>query len=189
MPSTINQLIVAELATRFRQMAHAVLVDFTGVSAQQANALRAKLGEQGAQMVVVKNSLAVLALRQLEMLDVAELVNGPTAFICGGDDPVDLAKMVFGWGKAEGVLQVRGGMVEGRAIDAEGMAAVAAVAPLQVLRAQLAGAIAAPLSGFVGALNGVLRNVVGVLNAIAEKHDSATSPPPEPVEGQGESEG
>ncbi|MFC1805929.1 50S ribosomal protein L10 [Planctomycetota bacterium] len=165
MPSAINKLMVTELAKRLHDMSHAVLVDHTGLSAQQADTLRAKLGEQGAHMIVVRNSLVVLALRQLELLDVAELVDGPTAFIFGGDDPVALAKMVLAWSKAEKVLEVRGGMVEGRAVDANGVRALAALPPVDVLRAQLAGALAAPMSAFVGTLGAVMRDFVGVLNA------------------------
>jgi len=171
MPSTINQLVVAELATRFREMRHAILVDFTGLRALQADRLRAALGERGAGMLVVKNTLAVLALRQLELLDVADLIDGPTAFIHGGDDPAALAKMVLAWSKAESVLTVRGGMLDGEAIDAGGVAALAALPPLGVLRAQAVGAMAAPLSGFVGVLNAVPRSFACVVKAIAEKQE------------------
>jgi large subunit ribosomal protein L10 len=154
-------------------MRHALIVDFTGVSAQQADDLRAKLGERGSRMFVVRNSLAVLALRQLELLEVSELLSGPCGFIYGGDDPAGLAKMVFEWAKAEKVLTVRGGMLDGRALDAQGVKALAALPPVNVLRAQALGAMAAPLSGLVGALSGVARGLVTVLDAIAEKQGAS----------------
>jgi large subunit ribosomal protein L10 len=170
MPSAINQLVVAELAKRFHAMPNAILVDFTGLNAPQADELRAGLGRQGAGMMVVKNSLAILALRQLELLEVAELVDGPTAFVYG-DDPVALCKTLQEWGRKVHGLKARGGLVAGRAVDASGVAALAALPPLQVLRAQLVGAIGAPLSGFVGVLQGVLRNFVGAVKAVAEKKE------------------
>jgi len=171
MPSTVNQLVVAELATRFREMRHAVLVDFTGVNALQADRLRAALGERGAGMLVVKNTLAILALRQLEFLDVADLIDGPTAFIHGSGDPAALAKMVLAWSKAEKVLAVRGGMLDGEAVDAEAVMALAALPSLDVLHALVAGAMAAPLSGFAGVLNAVPRDFARVVRAIAEKQE------------------
>ena len=169
MPSAINQLVVAEAAKRLRGMSHAILVDFTGMSAQQADTLRAKLGEQGATMMIVRNTLATLALRQLEMLEVAALIDGPTAFIHGGDDPVALAKTVAAWSKAEGVLKVRGGMVAGRAVDAAGVAALATLPPLPVVQALFVGALASPMTALMGTLNGVMRGFVGVLAARADQ--------------------
>jgi large subunit ribosomal protein L10 len=173
MPSTIKELMVAELAAELREMSHAILVDFTGLTAPQADELRATLGEHGASLVVVKNSLAVRALRELGLLDVAEMINGPTAFVRGGDDAVTLSKMLVEWGRGRAPLGVRGGVMDGRAVDATAVAELAALPPLQVLRARVVGAIASPLSGFAGALQGILRSFVGVVKAIAEKEDQA----------------
>jgi len=168
MPSAINQLIVAELARKFDSMRHALLVDFAGLSSSQTDELRGRLREQGARMLVVRNSLAVLALRQLEHLELSELIQGPTAFVCG-DDPVSLSKLLVEWGRTAGALRVRGGLVAGRALDAAGVAALAALPPLRVLHAQVVSAIASPLSGFVGVLQSILRSFAGVIKAIGEK--------------------
>ena len=173
MPSAIKQRMVTELASRFRTMPHAVLVDYTRMSAGQADDLRATLEEHGARMLIVKNALAVLALRQLDLPDVADLIEGPTAFISGAADPVVLAKTVLGWGKKASLLTVRGGMVDGAAVDARSVQALASLPPLDVLRAQAIGAIAAPLTGFVGVLQSVLRSFVGVIKAIGEKKEAA----------------
>jgi len=173
MPSTIKEMMVAELAAKFREMNHAILVDFTGLTAPQADELRATLGQGGAGLVVVKNSLAVRALHQLELPDLAKLVDGPTAFVHGGDDPVALSKALVEWGRGATPLDVRGGMVDGQAVDAAAVAELAALPPLEMLRAQVVGAIASPLSGLAGALQGILRSFVGVVKAIAEKEDQA----------------
>ncbi|MFP4055958.1 MAG: 50S ribosomal protein L10 [Candidatus Brocadiia bacterium] len=169
MPSRINKLQTEELAQRFRGLSHAVVVDFTGLSAPQADELRALLAEHGGTMMVVKNSLAVRALEQLELPDVAALVDGPTAFVTGSDDPVALSKRVMDWSRKARVLKVRGGVVEGKALSAQEVQRLAELPSLDVLRAQAVGAIASPLSGLVGALQAVVRNVAAVLQAIAEK--------------------
>lgn len=171
MPSQINTLVKDELTAAFREMNHAVLVDYTGMSAQQSDELRTMVGQQGAEMLIVRNTLARLALSDLHLDDVAKLITGPIALVHGGDDPVVLTKAVMDWSKKEKVLKVRGGMVSGKALTAADMSALAALPSIDVLRAQVVSAIASPLSGFVGALQGVLRNVVGVLKAIAEKDE------------------
>ena len=169
MPNVIKKRIVAELADRFRGLRHAVVVDFTRLSAGQANELRGKAEEQSARVLVVKNSLARFALRQAGLPGVAELVDGPTALIYGADDPVVLTKAVLDWGRKEKVLSLRGGVVAGQAMGVDEMKALATLPPLPVLRAQVVGAIAAPLTGFIGVLQGVVRSFVGTLKAIADK--------------------
>ncbi|NQT53225.1 50S ribosomal protein L10 [bacterium] len=172
MPSVINQRMVTELATELRAMPQALLVDYSGLSAEQSNELRTLLDEQGARMLVVKNSLTVLALRQLDLPDVADLIDGPTALVHGEGDPAHLAKTVLDWGKKAKLLTLRGGVLDGTALDAAGAQALAALPPLLVLRAMVVGVIAAPLTRFVGSLQEIVRSFVGVIQAIAEKDES-----------------
>jgi len=172
MPSVVNKLTVAELARRLGGVKNAVLVDFTGLNAVRADALRAQLREQGAEMLVVKNSLAARALEGAGLGAAAGLLKGPTAFVVG-DEPASLARFLRDWSRRERVLSWRGALVDGQVVGPEGVDAIAALPPLPVLRGMAVSAIAAPLSGLVGALTGVLRNVVGVLKAIAEKDESS----------------
>jgi len=170
MPSAINKLMVAELSRKFREMPNALLVDFTGLSAVQADALRTRLREQGADMLVVKNTLAALALAEAGLRPVARLLTGPTAFV-SSEDPVAVSKSLRDWGRKERVLTYRGAYVEGEVLGPEGVEALVALPPLLVLRAQVVGAIAAPLSCFIGALQGIVRGFVGVVKAIADKKE------------------
>ncbi len=171
MPSVINKLTVAELARRLRAMPSAVLVDFTGLKAGQADALRARLRAQGSDMLVVKNSLAARALKEANLAHAAKLLAGPIAFVYG-NDPAELARLLRDWSKKERVLRWRGALVDGEAVGPEGVEAIASLPPVQVLRAQVLGAMAAPMAGFVGALAGILRNFVGVVKAIADKQEA-----------------
>jgi len=170
MPSAINRLMVAELAQKFREMPNALLVDFTGLSAAQADALRNRLRDQGGAMIIVKNSLATRALAEVALGAAARLLVGPTAFVYG-DDPVLLTKTIRDWGRKERALPWRGAIVEGEVVDPAGVDAIAELPPLPVLYAMVAGAIASPLTGFLGALQGILRSFVGTVKAIAEKQE------------------
>ncbi len=172
MPSAINQLTVAELASRFRAMTNAVLVDFTGLKAGQADALRAKLRDQGARMTIVKNSLAKRALGELGLVPASKLFAGPIALVTAAD-AASLARFLRDWSKKERVLKWRGALVGGEVVGPQGVDALASLPPLKVLQAQALGAMAAPLSGFVGALQGILRNFAGVVKAIADKQQAA----------------
>jgi len=102
---------------------------------------------------------------------VADLITGPTAVVYGGDDPVVLTKSVLDWSKKMKLLKVRGGMIDGKALTPEDVKALADLPSIDVLRGQVVSAIASPLTGLVGALQGVLRNFVSVLKNIAEKED------------------
>jgi len=172
MPSVINQLTVSQLTDQFRTMSNAVLVDFTGLKAGQADVLRVKLREQGARLTIVKNSLARQALSELGLAAMSKLLVGPVAFVTSGDAAV-VARFLRDWSRKERVLKWAGAVVGGEVIGPEGVDYLATLPPLKVLQAQVVGAIAAPLSGFVGALQGILRNVVGVVKAIAEKQEAA----------------
>jgi len=168
MPSVINELIVAELTEKFREVDNALVVDYTGLSGPQSVALRDHLRQLGGRMMVVKNSLARIALERAQKEGLGRLLVGPCALVTG-DDPVVLTKAIVEWGKKEVPLTCRGAYVGGQVLGAEEATALASLPPLDVLRAQVVGGIAAPLTGFVGVLQAVLRSFVCVLKAIAEK--------------------
>ncbi|MBM4042488.1 MAG: 50S ribosomal protein L10 [Planctomycetes bacterium] len=172
MPSEINKLTVAELVSRFRATPNAVLVDFTGLKAGQADVLRAKLREQGARMSVVKNSLAKHALTEMGLPSAAKLFVGPVALVSGAD-AASLARFLREWSRKERVLKWSGALVGGEVVGPQGVDAIATLPPLKALQAQAVGAMAAPLSGLLGALQGILRNFAGVVKAIAEKQQAA----------------
>jgi large subunit ribosomal protein L10 len=171
--------MVVELASALRQMPHALVMDYTGLSAGQADVLRARLEEHGARMLVVKNSLAVLALRQIGLPDAAALLQGPSAFVTGGADPAALAKSLLEWSKKDKLATVRGGLLGGAVLDLAAVQRLASLPPIQVLRALAVSAIAAPLTLFVGVLQSVLRSFVGVVKAVADKAEGARSSSPQ----------
>lgn len=169
MPSVMKQLVVGELTREFRAMPHAFLVDFTGLGARQADAFRGMLKQKKAAVLVVKNSLAIRALNELKVAGMDQLLQGPTAFVYGGDDPVTLAKSLLDYMRKEQAIKLRGGMMNGRALAMQEVQSLAALPPVQVLRGMVVSAIASPLTGFLGVLQGIIRQFVGVVKAIAEK--------------------
>ena len=179
-----KERIVAELADRLRSAQSLIVTDYRGLSVKEIDDLRTKLLEHGVRYTVVKNTLTRLAAEQAEAKELLELLDGPTAiaFLDSEADPAAAAKVlneVAGTGR---VLVIRGGLLDGKTISEADVKSLASLPPTDVLRAQLAGALAAPLATIVGLFTAPLRDLVGVIDArikqLEEQGDAA--PPPEP---------
>lgn len=166
MPSALNEKVVKELAERFRNVSSCVLVDFSGTRSNEAAALRSRLRQANASMLVVKNTLAALALEQANRGDLAKFLTGPTAIAWGGDDPTVVPRLLLDWRKEHKNLVIRGGLLDGRLADAETVAAFALLPSREILLAQTLGTVIGPLSGFVSLLNGVIQQFLLVIQAI-----------------------
>jgi large subunit ribosomal protein L10 len=136
------------------------------------------------------------------------MLEGPTAiaFLESDGDPVAVAKAIAAAARQTQVLVVRGGIMEGRTLTEDDVQNLAKLPAAEVLRAQLVGALAAPMSTVVGLFNAPLRDLVGVLQARIEQLEAEgpaaptpeaaaaetkteTEPQPEPAPAQAEEEG
>jgi large subunit ribosomal protein L10 len=177
MPSRLNQLVVSELTNKFADTDTVLFVNFSGLNGRKAAALRSKMREEcgdGADVTVVKTSLLKRAFQDIEALHVEEetldrLLEGPTAVAHGADDPVQLAKMLADWMEKEKVLEFKGGILAGRPLPADGVIALSKIPPKPVLLGQVVGSCAAPLTSMLGVCQGLLRQIVGLADALREK--------------------
>jgi large subunit ribosomal protein L10 len=148
--------------------------------------LRTRLLEAGARFTVVKNTLTKRAAEEAGTTEVLELIDGPTAiaFLEADGDPVAVAKVLNEVARANGVLVIRGGMLEGTVVGDAEIKRLATLPPAEVLRAQLAGAVFAPLTTVVGLFTAPLRDLVGVIDArirqLEEQGETVPEPEPEP---------
>ena len=140
MPTQEKADAVAELADLFRASNAAVLTEYRGLTVSQLTALRVALGAN-ATYAVVKNTLTKIAAEKagFEGLDPAAL-KGPTAIAFVTGDPVEAAKGLRDFGKDAPALVIKGGVLDGRPIDADGLRKLADLEPREVLLAKLAGA-------------------------------------------------
>jgi large subunit ribosomal protein L10 len=117
---------------------------------------------------------------------VLQLIEGPTAiaFLEADSDPAAVAKVLNETARAHDVLVIRGGLLEGDLVGDAEIKRLASLPPADVLRAQLVGAVAAPLTTVVGLFTAPLRDLVGVLDArIRQLEEQGESvPEPEPAE-------
>jgi large subunit ribosomal protein L10 len=185
-----KERVVAELAERLRGAETLMVADYRGLTMTQIDELRTRLLEAGARFTVVKNTLTRLAAEEAGTKDVLELIEGPTAiaFLEADGDPVAVAKVLSETARAHDVLVIRGGILDGAVVGDADIKRLATLPPLEVLQAQLVGAVAGPLTTVVGLFAAPLRDLVGVIEArirqLEEQGEGA--PEPEPEEPQAE---
>jgi len=181
-----KERVVEQLAERLRSTDTLMVADYRGLTMPEIDELRSRLLEAGARFTVVKNTLTRRAVEQAGTPSVLELIDGPTAiaFLEAEGDPVAVAKVLNDTARAHDVLVIRGGLLEGELVGDAEIKRLASLPPTDVLRAQLVGAVAAPLTTLVGLFTAPLRDLVGVLEArirqLEEQGEAVPEPEPQP---------
>jgi len=159
--------IVSELASDLKAAETLIVADYRGLTNKQLEALRDDLLQHGARFRIVKNTLTRRAAAEAGADALLVMLEGPTAiaFIESGGDPAAVAKALATKAKETNVLTFRGGILEGKTLSGEEVDRLATLPPMDVLRGQLVGAIAAPLTQLVALVNAPLRNLHGLIDA------------------------
>lgn len=148
------------------------LTDFTGLDVKSMTVLRREIKETGARYVVVKNRLVTRALGSMEIPDLAEHFTGPTGVVISESGPVAVAKALSDFAKAHaGRPAFKIGVVDNEVLEADQFKRLAALPPREVLLAQLAGSLEAPLAALVGALEGKVQELVGLFEALKTQRE------------------
>src|ERR671937_1377815 len=187
-----KERVVAELAERLRTTETLIVADYRGLTMSEIEELRTRLLEAGARFAVVKNTLTKLAAEAAGTKDVLELIDGPTAiaFLEADGDPVAVAKVLNETARAHDVLVIRGGILDGNVVGDSDIKRLATLPAAEVLRAQLAGAVVAPLTTVVGLFTAPLRDLVGVIDArIRQLEEQGEAVPQQEEEQQDEPQG
>ncbi|GIW71420.1 MAG: 50S ribosomal protein L10 [Planctomycetota bacterium] len=179
MPKKLNELMREELARTFAQVQDAVLLDLTGVDSEQTYALRKLVRERGVQLRVVKNTLAVRALKACGFEVDPSLFQGSVA-IAFDTDPAQVARTFADFRRQvpDTSLRIKGGFLERRPISREKVEELAALPGREQLLGMVVGSIAAPLTAFINVHAGLLRKLLYALNAIKEQREGGGGEPP-----------
>lgn len=177
--------VVAEVKSRMDGAQAVLLTEYRGLDVASMSALRRRLREAGGEYSVYKNTLVRFAARELG-LDLEELLVGPIALAIvpsEGGDPVTVAKALRDFAKENEALVIKGGVLGDKVLSAADADALADVAPREVLLAQLAGAMAAPMQQFAGLLQALPRNFAYGLKALIDQGGAPGAPaaPAEPA--------
>jgi large subunit ribosomal protein L10 len=165
---------IGELQQKLEGARAFYLTDFTGLNVKQMTQFRARLRRQGVDYVVVKNTLAQRALEGLDVPDVAGFFTGPTGLVIGRDDAVAAAKALTDFAREFGDRPaVKVGVVEKREFGPDQVRRLAELPPREVLLAQLAGGLGAPLARLAGGMNEMLARFARTLDALRQQKEGA----------------
>ncbi len=159
---------VAELTEAFRGSSAAVLTEYRGLTVKQISALRTALGAD-TSYAVVKNTLTKIAAGEAGLEGVDALLTGPTAVAFINGEPVEAAKALRDFARANPALVVKGGVMEGRALTADEVRKLADLESREVLLAKMAGALLASLSNAVRLFNEPLAKTARLAAALQDK--------------------
>ncbi|HLX31132.1 MAG TPA: 50S ribosomal protein L10 [Gaiellaceae bacterium] len=184
-----KEQVVEELTARLKAADTLLVADYRGLTMPQIDNLRTRLLESGARFTVVKNTLTRRAAEAAGADALLALLDGPSAiaFLEADGDMVAAAKALADAARETRVLEIRGGIMQGRTVTAAEVETLATLPPTDVLRGQVLGAIVAPLTTLAGLLNAPLQNLVGLIDARIEQLGgeeepaAEEAPAPEPV--------
>src|SRR6476659_2405091 len=166
-----KERVVSELTDRLRSAETLIVADYRGLTMPRVDALRGKLIENGARLSVVKNTLTHRAAEAAWADALLALLEGPSAiaFIEADGDMVAVAKALADSDRETKVLEIRGGVMQGRAISGDEVVELSKLPPLDVLRGQVVGAVIAPLTSLLALVNAPMQNLYGLIDARIEQ--------------------
>jgi large subunit ribosomal protein L10 len=175
MNRTQKQDAVAALVQKLENSPSLYLTDFTGITVKAMTDLRRKFRAEGLEFVVVKNSLVTRAFEQASVEGLNDQLNGPTGLVFAGADGLSAAKVITEFQKEqEDRLAIKVGLIDGKTVGADEVKKLASLPSREELLAQLAGAMQAPMAGFVSAMDSLLYQFVGSLEALRSKGEDAS---------------
>jgi large subunit ribosomal protein L10 len=166
-----KEQVVDALTQRLKAAETVLVADYRGLTMPQIDELRSRLLETGARFTVVKNTLTRRAAEAAGADALLALLDGPSAiaFLETDGDMVAAAKALADSARETNVLEIRGGVMQGRTLTAAEVETLAKLPPEDVLRGQVLGAIVGPLTALAGLLNAPLQNLVGLIDARIEQ--------------------
>ena len=161
--------LIRELVLEF-EGAHTMFVaDYRGLDVPGITVLRDRLRDSDATFRVVKNTLAKRALDEVGVTDVHDFFEGPSAVAFVRGDAAAVAKALDAISKETKILEVRGGLMDGRRVEAAQVKEIASLPPQQVVLAMLVNVVNSPLTQAVGVVTAPCRDIVTLLTNYIEK--------------------
>ncbi|MCG2807133.1 MAG: 50S ribosomal protein L10, partial [Coriobacteriia bacterium] len=173
MPTQAKGDVVAEIKGRLTAAGGVIMADFRGLTVKEMQELRIKVREAGGEVKVYKNTLTEIAVRELALPDLGEFLQGPTAFVFAGDDPVAPAKALVDFKKKHNSLELKGGLVQNAVVDSAGIKAIAALPSREELIAKLMGSMLNPIRGLMYMANAPATSFARALQAVADQKAAA----------------
>ncbi|MEN9979876.1 MAG: 50S ribosomal protein L10 [candidate division WOR-3 bacterium] len=175
MPKEEKVKFIEDLQSKIKAATALYFLDFSGLPANDFNEFRRSAREQNMMVKVVKNQLALRALKASGVPDgIDQVLRGPTSMIFAVDDPVAPARFLKDMGKRIPNIRFKGAYLENTVYTAEQFDLLANLPTKQDLRAELVGVLAGPISGLAGVLEGMLAELVWVLEQLEQKKSTVS---------------
>lgn len=159
---------VAELQELFTSSDAIILTDYRGITVSEDVKLRAAMRNANIEYRVAKNTLLKIACNNFGSTDLDSYFNGPTS-VAFAKDPVAAAKILSDFCKETKKTEIKAGLLTGKLIDADAVDTLAKLPSREVLLAQVAGTLAAPMASFAGVASAMLRQLVTVVDKVREQ--------------------
>ncbi len=149
----LKQPIVEEISASIKDAQSVVLVDHRGLTVEQDTNLRRQLREAGITYKVYKNTMMNFAFKGTDFESLTPYLEGPSAIAISTTDATAPARVLCNFAKGADKLEVKGGVVEGIAYDAKGIAEIAKIPSREELLSKLLGSIQSPIANFARVMN------------------------------------
>lgn len=169
MPTQQKVEQVEELTGLFENSQGCWFVDARGLTVKESQELRRSIREAQAQMHVFKNNLAAIALKNLDLPEIPEILAGPTAFIFCDADIAAPAKVLKDFAKDHEALEIKGGLVDGKVMSVAEVLQVADLPSKEQLVAMLLSTMLAPVTGLARVCIAPEEGLARVIREISEQ--------------------
>jgi len=163
---------ISELTQEIGNASNAFLIDFKGITVPQVTELRKQVRETKSGYVVVKNTLALIALKNSPIVAMREQFTGPTAIAFNANDAVALAKALTKFAKDVPAVQFKGAMLNGQVVPAEQIQAIASLPSRDELISKLLFILQSPIRGLATVLQANIRNLAVVIDQIGKQRST-----------------
>jgi large subunit ribosomal protein L10 len=167
-----KEKLLADYNQGFAASANAFVIGYRAMSVPQVDELRAKVRASGGRYQVVKNRLALIAVKDKALEPLSEHFTGPTAVAYSGKDAVSLAKVLTDFTKTADFLEFRGGLINGVPVQGADVKAIADLPSREVLIGKLLFLLQTPISRLVRDLGAITQQFVSVLDQVAKQKES-----------------
>ena len=171
MNRTEKTAAIQELAETLGRAPHAFLIDYTGITVPAVTDLRRQIRGAKSEYLVVKNTLALRAIKGQPLEALAAHFTGMTAIAYSATDVVALAKVLHTFGKTNPHVKVKAALLDGKVVPASSLEALATMPSRSELVAKLLGLMQSPIRRLVTVLSSPHRNVAATLAAVARQKE------------------
>lgn len=173
MSKKVKGYIQQEYKNRFQDVSECLVVSLRGLNGVDNNMFRGDLLAKDIRLQVVKNSLARRAFEDLGHEGIGRILNGPSAIAYGGDSIIDVAKVMVEWSEKLEALEIKGGYLEEKVLDAKAAESLSKMPNRQELQGTIVAQALSPGGNLGGILKGPAGRIAGCIKALIEKLEGA----------------